>query len=192
MGQHYTTERGISIRIVPIPLLLDKVRAAYPDLPNPTYTEQVAGGATQDVEITEDMAASWAKEDPDGWAPHAAKWAAYQAAQAARNEQANDAIWKAIVTKSIVADLPDSDDWVLDQQDLGIDVPESPRERRAHYIWTEVIGGTHDIIRITAMANGADLTEEALVTAEASFRGTIQEKTTERLAAQAGTVGVGG
>lgn len=181
----YTTERGKVIGIIPIPLLLDKVQAAHPMPKRPTYTETLAGGGTQDVEIGDSDATAWAASDPDGWAEHATKWEAYQVAVAERADKVNDAIWKAILRKSITVEMPEDDEWIEDQRDLGIEVPDDPKELKAHYIWTECIGGTRDIIRITALANGADLTEEALHIAEESFLSQLSGQASGALANKA-------
>jgi hypothetical protein len=170
----YTTERGITIEIVPIPLLLDKVRSAHPDVPPPTYTEKLAGGARQEVVITEEMAATWQATDPQSWAEHAEKWAAYEAEQNARTEKLNDVLWRAVMRKAIIVQVPTDDSWIKEQRELGIEVPEDATARREHYIWTECIGGARDILRIMGLASGADLTEEQISAAEASFRDTIQ------------------
>jgi len=177
--RRYTTERGVTIRVVPIPLLLDKIKEAHPEPDQPTYTEHLAGGATQDVEITEEMAATWAKEDPDTWAEHAEAWAEYQAAVDERMTTLNDLLWRAVMRRSIHFNMPADEAWVEDQRSYGIKVPDGPVEQRAHYVWTEVLGGQRDIIKIMGLASGADLTEEQLAAAEASFRNTLQGATTK-------------
>lgn len=172
--KEYTTERGVTIGVVPITLLLDKIRESHPEPPAPTYTEHLAGGATQDVPITAEMAAAWMTENPEGWAEHAEAWLAYQDKLNERTKTLNDALWKAVMRRAIVVELPKGKGWITDQRDLGIIVPESPIEQREHYIYTEVIGGQGDMIRIMGMASGANLTEEQIATIEASFWDTIQ------------------
>ena len=175
MNKRYVTERGITVGVMPIPLLLDKIRQAHPDPDLPTYTETLAGGATQDIPITPELAATWRVEDPDGWQAHAADWAAYEALVEKRTQLLNDRLWKAVLRRAIIVDLPVDDAWAVDQAEYGIEVPADPDERRAHYIWTEVLGGQRDVIRIMGMASGADLSEEQLAAAEASFRGFLQQ-----------------
>lgn len=170
----YTTERGITIQVMPVPLLLDKIRQAHPEPAPVTYIERMAGGAAQEVAITPAMAEAWQKRDPDGWAPHAEKWAAWQAAMDARTERLNDVLWRAVMSKAVVVDVPAAGEWVIEQESYGLTVPANPAERKAHYIWTEVIGGTKDILRIMALAAGANLTEEQVSDAEASFWDTLQ------------------
>jgi hypothetical protein len=176
--KEYTTERGVPIGIVPITLLLDKIRESHPLPPAPTYTEHIAGGATQDVPITAEMAAAWMTDNPEGWAEHADAWLAYQDKLNERTTTLNDALWKAVMRRAIVVTPPIDEAWIKDQSELGITVPPEGQERREHYIWTEVIGGQVDIIRIMGMAAGADFTEEQLATIEASFWDTLQRPTT--------------
>ena len=172
--REYTTERGVTIGIVPIPLLLGKIRESHPEPPAPTYTEHIAGGATQEVAITAEMAAAWMTQNPDGWAEHAADWLAYQDRLSERAKTLDNALWRAVMRKSIVVRPPVDETWIKEQEELGITVPPEGQDRREHYIWTEVIGGQSDIIRIMGMAAGADLTEEQLATIEASFWDTLQ------------------
>ena len=72
--------------------------------------------------------------------------------------------------RALVVELPEDSGWIQDQEDLGLTVPKDARKRRIHYIRTEVIGGMRDVLRLTAIANGSDLSEEAISLAEASFR----------------------
>jgi len=175
--KEYTTERGVTIGIVPIPLLLGKIRESHPEPPAPTYTEHLAGGATQDVPITAEMAAVWMTDNPEGWAEHAADWLAYQDKLDERTRALNDALWKAVMRRAIVVTPPVDEAWIKDQNELGITVPPEGQARREHYILTEVIGAQGDMLRIMGMAAGADLTEEQLATIEASFWDTIQRPT---------------
>lgn len=177
----YTTERGVTIEVVPIPLLLDKIRRAHPDIPLPTYTEHLAGGATQEVAITEKDAATWRTSDPESWQAHAEKWTAYETAARLRNRHVNDLLWRAILMRAISCQMPTDDKWADEQKSLGIDVPTDPTERRVHWLETEVIGGNHDIFRLSSLAGGLALDSEVLEAAEASFRGTLQRQTNRRV-----------
>ncbi len=180
--REYTTERGVTIEVMPIPTLLDAIRSGHKMPPAPTYTEHLAGGATQDIEITPEMARAWQAEDLDGWAPYAAAWSAYEAQLDERTKILNDRLWRAVMRRSVMFDMPKDEAWVQEQRDLGIDVPDGLAERRDHYLLTEVIGSAHDIINIMALAAGANVTEEQLSAVEASFWDTIQRPAPGRLA----------
>ena len=169
----YTTERGVTVNVMPIPLLLDEIRKATPTPAQPTYTETLAGGAKQEVKISDAEALAWQQQDPETWKEHAEKWAAFEQERDAAQSLLNDRLWLAVMQRAVQVDLPKSDDWIKDQAELGLTVPDGKRERRVHYIRTEVIGGMKDVLRMTAIANGADLSEEALSLAESSFRNSL-------------------
>jgi len=177
----YTTERGVTVNVMPIPLLLDEIRKATPTPAQPTYTETLAGGAKQEVKISDAEALVWQEKDPETWKEHAEKWATFEQERDAAQSLLNERIWKAVMKRAIVVDLPKDDDWIAEQAELGITVPENPRERRIHYIRTEVVGGLKDSIKMTAIANGADITEEALSLMESSFRNNLAREILEGL-----------
>ena len=189
--REYTTERDVTIGVVPIPLFLEELRKAYPDPARPSYIEHTAGGGEQEIEITDREAAAWMEHDPKTWAEHADKWATYIKERDANQERINDAIWKAVMLRSLVVELPKDEGWIQDQEELGITVPRSPKERRMHYIRTEVIGGMRDVLRLTAIAQGGDLSEEALSLAEASFRHSLARSLLEGFTRKSGAVDAG-
>lgn len=166
----YTTERGVTVNAVPIPLLLDAIRKAHPEPELPTYTEHLAGGAEREIPITREVAAAWEENDPATWAEYADTWADYLARYDAWQEDISEKTWRAVRLKSIRVELPTDDTWIREQESLGLTVPTDPMERRLHYIRTEAIGTVRDILKLTAIANGADMSEEALSLAEDSFR----------------------
>lgn len=190
--REYTTERDVTIGVVPIPLFLEELRKAYPTPSRPTYTEHLAGGATNEVEISDREAEAWAEHDPKTWAEHAEKWAEYVKERNAVQERVNDAIWAAVMLKALVVELPKDDAWIKDQEELGIQVPKGKKERRTHYIRTEVIGGMRDVLRLTAIAQGGDLSEEALSLAEASFRHSLARSILRGLAGENRALDAGG
>ena len=189
--REYTTERDVTIGVVPIPLFLEEIRKAHPEPERPTYTEHTAGGAEREIAITDREAEVWAEHDPDTWAEHAEAWAEFEKKRNAHQEKLNDVIWRAVMLRSLVVELPDNHEWVKEQEELGIKVPSGKKDRRIHYIRTEVIGGMRDVLRLTAIANGGDLSEEALSLAEASFRHSLAKSILEGFARQNRAVDVG-
>lgn len=161
--KRYTTERGVDIGIVPIPLLLDEIRRSHEARvkPVPTYTITTAAGDTETHPHNETTLQT---------AEERAAWAEYVESRDTAGDKLNDAIWLAVRLKAIKVELPKDNTWIAEQARMGMAVPEDPIDRRLHYIQTEVIGGVRDIVRLTAIANGADLDEEALSAAEDSFR----------------------
>ena len=189
----YTTERGIEISIIPIPLLLDRVKARHyerqeEELPAPTYAETTASGKERQVKmIAEDMAA--AKEhNPDWYADHAEVWEAYQAESEKWAAKLNERLMDTIALKAVQVEIPEDGTWAEEQAFLGLDVPDGELERRIHYVNTEVIGGQEDVITIMLMASGTEVTDEVLAAATDSFRGVLQSQVIAGLGDQAGTV----
>lgn len=177
MTIEYKTERGVTIGIVPIPFLIDRIRqkARETEPKRPSYTEHLAGGATQEREITAQMATLWSKENPESWAEHAETWTQYAVAWSEWDSGVDDQIWSAICLESVQVELPADDAWMRRQKRYyGLDVPDDPDERYIHYVVTEVMGGPRDYMRVTSIANGGDIGEDALAIAEASFRGVLQ------------------
>ena len=184
----YTTERGIEIRVTPIPLLLEKVRDAHDRPEPPTYAEKTASGAERQVAmVEEDMKAAKA-HNPDWYAQHAEVWEAYEV-EAEKSETAlNEKLLNTVCLKAVQVEMPKDDDWIEEQLFLGIQVPEGKTQRRVHYVKTEVIGGSRDIIRLMALAAGAEVSEEVLAQAEGSFRNLLQGNLAGELVDQAGAV----
>ena len=191
MNKEYTTERGVTIGVTPIPMLLDEIRKANP-IPGPfTYVEELAGGGKLERELTDAEAAVWAQADPGTWAEHAARWEQYRQDRDAAQELLNDRIWQAIVRSAIVVTLPEDESWIDEHLALGLEVPTDHRKRMLHYIRTEAIGGMRDVLKITAMANGADMAEGALLLAESSFRDSLARSLLRGLEDRGGSVGAG-
>lgn len=183
----YTTERGVTVSITPIPLLLDQIRNMHERPEVPTYAEKLAGGEHQ-VEMTAKEMEAAKVHNPDWYAEHAEVWEAYQEAWQESEAALNQKLLDAIALKGVRFDLPDDDLWVEEQTFLGVTVPESGLARRVHYFKTEVLGGPKDIIRVMAMAAGSDVDEEVLARAIGSFRGLLQGTEAEGLADQIGAV----
>lgn len=115
-------------------------------------------------------------------------WEAYRAEVDKSDARLNEKLLDAVAIKGVHFEMPEDDDWIDEQRFLGVDVPDGRLEMRAHYFRTEVIGGTRDVIRIMALAAGAEVSEEVLARAESSFRDFLQGNLDSGLAGQAGTV----
>jgi hypothetical protein len=185
----YTTERGVTIGWVPIPFLLDQIRASFraSEPPRPTYTETIIDAEgrehSQEREITLQDAEAAREHNPEWWAEHADAWAQYQADLQAWTQRLNDKIWDAVALESLQVDLPEDGAWIDKQERfLDLQVPDDPTARRLHYIRTEIIGGIRDYVKLTALANGSDIEEADLAIAEDSFRYLLQGRLAAGLA----------
>ena len=184
----YKTERGITVEVVPIPMLLDAIRKATPGPDQPVYIEKMAGGGELEVEISDADARAWQEKDPESWAEHAETWATFEVERDAAQSLLNERVSQAVYKRAVIVDLPKNDDWIADQAELGLTVPDDHRGRHLHYIKTEVVGGMKDVLKLTAIANGADLSEEALSIAEDSFRNNLAREILAGLVDQGGAV----
>jgi hypothetical protein len=178
-GKTYTTERGVTIQITPIPLFLDKIRKANQPPPVPTYEATLAGGGVVHYPHDETTLTTDAER---------AAWKEWKAAVEEHDQRLNDLIQRAVFTRAVQFAMPDDEAWIAEHESYGIVVPADPVERRRHYLETEAIGGPLDIVQVTAMANGVELGEETLRAAEDSFQRLLQRNAVESLGAEARAV----
>lgn len=171
----YTTERGKAIELVPIPLLLGEIRATFrkrePEVPQ--WSEDVSGELVYH-DITPDIAEVSAQKKPEWWAQYADAWDEYQEAMDELGEEQNDAILNAIILKGCRFEIPPDEEWVPEQEIMGLRVPSGLTERKIHYFRTEIIGGIRDIVRLTVTCEGGEIDDETLALAEDSFRGILR------------------
>lgn len=186
--KRYTTERGMEVGITPIPLLLEKIRDAHDRPEPPTYAETTASGAERQVPMVASEMEAARQHNPDWYAQHADVWEAYQAEVEKSDAALNEKLLNAVALKGVHFEMPEDTDWLEEQAFLGVDVPAGKLERKAHYFRTEVIGGTRDVVRIMALAAGAEVSEEVLARAESSFRDFLQGNLDSGLDRQAGSV----
>lgn len=186
--KRYTTERGIEIGITPIPLLLEQVRDAHQHPEPPTYPETTASGAVRQVPMVASEMAAAKQHNPDWYAEHAEVWEAYQVEREKSDAALNMKLLSTVALKAVRVEMPEDDNWVEEQEFLGLEVPTLPIARYIHYVKTEVFGGTKDVVRIMALAAGTEVNEEVLARAESSFRDFLRDNLAAGLADQGGEV----
>lgn len=158
----YKTTRGITIQLLPIPFLLDQARASI-EFPEPPVYEvvNVAGDVERHLHDETTL-----ETDEDK-----AQWEVYTQAKAEAEAKLRENMLRAMLTKGVVVEMPQDDEWIKDQEWCGVNVPTESRERRMHYILTEVIGRPDDLSNImVGIGRISGVSEEALATAEDSFR----------------------
>jgi hypothetical protein len=167
-GEIRTTLTGQRYKCLSIPGLLDKARASVPMPEVPRYSFETAGGDVMEAEIDDAVAA-----DPKTSEEDRLRWMEYKIAetQAAAEQFAKivDVCYKRGVE---LLDYDHDGDWVSEHRDwLELDVPDGRRERRMHFVVTEVVGCPQDVVDIVlnvSLASGVD--KEAVAAAEVSFR----------------------
>ncbi len=149
------------------PILMEKIRKSVTLPSPPTYEVETAGG---DIE-THIHDETTLETDEDR-----AAWAAYQIAHAKANEAMIEKILRLLFAKATGDVLPPSDDWAKEQAYLGVDVPGDPLERKIHYIQTELLTHTSDIMAfMTAAMALTGVDEEVVESAEATFRHPVRQ-----------------
>lgn len=149
------------------PILMEKIRKSVTLPSPPTYEVEIAGG---DIEThVHDETTLETDEDR-------AAWAAYQKDFASANNRMIEKILRLLFAKATGDVLPPSDDWAKEQAYLGVDVPGEPLERKIHYIQTELLTHTSDIMAfMTAAMALTGVDEEVVQAAEATFRNPVRE-----------------
>lgn len=172
----YTTALGTTVKIRPIPPYLvaevelaqrKKAEELYPAPPKPTYEVTDAGGGVQTFEHDEKSVSTDEER---------AALAAWQAATQAQANYAAGKVSEFMFNRGLVVDMPPDDSWAKEQEAWGVVVPTDPKERRDHYIKTEVLAGKDDIGEIlVAIMAATGVAQEAVDTARATFRGELRQ-----------------
>ncbi len=149
------------------PLLMEKVRQSVKLPTPPTYEVETVGG---DIEIhIHDETTLESDEDR-------AAWAAYQTAQAQANNDLMEKILRLLFAKATGDVVPAGDEWIKEQTYLGVEVPDDPLGRKIHYIQTELLTHTGDIMSFMSAAVAlTGLDEEVVEAAEATFRNQVRQ-----------------
>lgn len=178
----FTTRAGVELILVPIPpLLLEQVRASVKYPPVPTYTTKTAAGNEETYKHDETTLTT----DEERLA-----WAEYLAGKKEADRLLNERVMRALFLKGIALTMPTDNEWVLEQEFMGIKVPDNPLERKLHYISTELVSTSEDMVGIMSEIMRLTGVDEAVVkNAEESFRRAVEERrraATERLANTSG------
>lgn len=180
----YTTERGMTIELLPTSqLLLSMIRGgvrrefldAKEPIDVPTYSSKTVAGDVQKFPLDEKSLE--VKGDAEETERRKAAWAAHQDAIQRMWAEERRRVMRYQFSEGIVAEIPDT--WDARMKKLGVEVPEDPDERKVFYIMTELLPTMPEmmdvVIRLTALANRATLSQEMLEAAEATFRSSLRE-----------------
>lgn len=163
----YTTKRGRQVRFIGIQGLLDRFHASHQEPPAPMYEVAVMGGAIERHPLTDVKDRSTLSDDERSILDEYDK-RIDQFKTKSGTEFVNLILQRGIDIGS------DDDAWATEQKEqFGIDVPDDPKERRTHYLTTEVFYGSpdevkEDISRIISgvlIASGMDREKVAELTA---------------------------
>lgn len=161
----YVCEDGLSVKVTPIPpMLLQKVMNSVPMPKRPTYEARTISGRTEEWPMDEESA----KDSPNG----VARWEYYQEETVAAQASQNEKVTMAAFLFGTECEIPENG-WDKKQEFLGIEVPDDPDQRRAHYLATELTAT--DIAGLLQKVMGQlQLPEELVADAEASFQRAVR------------------
>lgn len=194
----YTTSRGHVLQFNSIAPLLDKLEAwRIENTPKPpTYTPLTAPGfmaqpiphhfrivkAKELDESGNETGREIDKEDtslesPEDWAA----WRAYQNELARVQREYGEKFLKTVLLRGLNVEMPTDDAWVREQEFMGYTVPTEPLQRKLYWLETEVFSTKEEIEDATTRVLRASGTREEVISAmEASFRGDVGRRATER------------
>lgn len=177
----FTTSMGYKIEINPIPpFLMDKATqgVVYPE--KPMYEVETAGGEIEYHPHDETTLAN----DADR-----AIWDAYQSALTAAQEQENEGMMRIMLLKGIGVEMQGEafEDWLEEQEFLGIEVPKGKSARKVHYIESEILGNNDDIAEImTRIVAASGVSQEVVDSAKESFRAAAFGQSIESIDSETG------
>ena len=180
----YTTARGMTIKLLPTSqMMLAMIRGgvrkeflkAKEPISVPTYSSKTIAGEVQEFPLDEKSLE--VKGDAEETARRTGAWTAHQAALERMWTEERRRVMRYQFSEGIEVEIPDN--WDARMEKLGVEIPEDPDDRKVLYIMTAVLPTMPEmadvVIRLTALANQAVLSQEMLEAAEATFRDSLRE-----------------
>jgi hypothetical protein len=174
-----TTVAGRKVKILPVARvltarirlgLLKEYESRGEVMTIPTYFVKTVAGDTQEFPHDEKTILEAPQEDRD-------KWAAFFNAQIRFEAEASAKAAEFLLTRGIVIDDSEMESALKSQTEYNIDIPTDPIKRKLHYIETEILTTTLDIINATQaiiLLSMSGVEEETLRAVEESFRRALE------------------
>jgi len=112
------------------------------------------------------------------------EWAKYNSALERMEAEKNEQRTKTYLIMGVDCPFPDNDDWMKEQEFLGIEIPENELERKYHYLITVVMTSPLDLLNviqeITKLSFEGIISEEDVDAAMQLFRRQMEVKPTKR------------
>ena len=156
---------GVRVRTKAIDLMkLKMVRNKFKLPETPTYEIKLPSGKVESVLMDEEAAQDNEVDKK--------RWATYQVKLNSAESEQNDRIVSTIFFLGTELMDPLSDDWMVEQELLGIDIPTHPQMRLAHFLVTETTKEEiQELLRCIMGKSG--VTEREIAVAEDAFRGEV-------------------
>jgi len=175
----YTTQKGLTIKLMPvnrltIQMIRSGVRAEFREagepIATPTYEAKTVADDVEELPL--DAKSLEVPGDEEETKRRTEVWAAHQDALTRLGEEEQNRVTRYQLIEGVDVEVPDGFDAKMEK--YGIEVPEDPDDRRLLYIMTTALTTMQEVfdvtIRLMALTNRAELTQEMLEAAEATFR----------------------
>ncbi len=179
----YTTKNGMTIKLIPVSQMMVEMmrgavvvefREAEEPIATPKYEATTVAGDVEKLPLDEKSLKVPGNEEEtkrrtEAWEAHEDALTRLRAEQRAR-------VLGYQFSNGIDVEIPDS--WEVWMKKYGIEIPEDPEDRKTLYIMTKVLPSPEEMwdvtIRLTALGNKAQFTQEMLEAAEATFRDSVR------------------
>ena len=177
-GKEFTTSTGVTVRIIGLnQKLYDGVRSSieFPEVP--MYEAPIGSGKEIELHpINQTVLDDPSLTDEEREELEIA-WEEYTRDLREAELELNQRVVSMILLKGIQVDMPDDDEWIKEQEFLGIEIPKNFVERKLHWIDTEVIATYEDLLTIMELVmDQTGIPSEALAEAKKLFRGRGEEE----------------
>lgn len=173
------------------PFVIERILNSMEQPKTPTYSVTTVTGDEQEFELNEKMleGEDFEARPEEQKAEWKKKWQEYKDADTTFRSELNEKLLNLIFYKVVDEAVPDDDEWIEDQEFIGIDVPrDNKRELKVHYIKTEVITSPSDIEGLLAHTmKSIGVRKEVLLQVEDSFRDRVQGEKVEGDTSRPGT-----
>jgi hypothetical protein len=168
----FETYTGRTIKICPVsPFLIEKLRGALDDIPDPPTYKAEVGIGDGEVEFQEFPHDEKTEKTPE----QQEEWDAYLAQVEEQQSERTLKMFSALAIKGVVGAEP-TNEWKEEMKFLDVDLPENPAALRNFYIQTELLTHATDIIGlVSAIMEVSGVSKEAVESLRRSFRDEMAE-----------------
>jgi len=133
----------------------------------PTYTAKMGGGPGI---VTWEEEHTYTRDNiADGSEKDRLAWREYEQQEQMLGQKTWAKTAEVYLLRGVLEDLPDDDGWIEEQVEDGIEVPESPRERKIHWIKTELLMDSAEMLSLINAIQGREQEVERAATVAAEM-----------------------
>ena len=133
----------------------------------PTYTTKLGGGPG--IATWEEEHAYTKDNIADGNEKDQADWREYLRLEKLLGQKIWAKTAEIYLLRGVLEDMPDDDSWIKEQAEDGIEVPKSDRERKIHWVKTELLQDSPEMMSLIAAIQGREQEVEQAATVAAGM-----------------------